>query len=70
MIDDKSRMCATILLQIRKILRLDSGRGAVATAPQATPDFSSKGELGNVEEAVMSTWAGEDIGMSEDEPED
>lgn len=55
---------------VRKVLRLDNSRMQVASGTAATPDLSKKEHLGNVEEAVINKWAGEDVGGEEDEDED
>lgn len=58
---------------VRTILRLDARKEQVAATPVATPDLASQEELGNVEEAVINQWAGQehpDVGISEDEDND
>ena len=51
-------------------LRLDANpRVQMAAGGAATPDFNKKDGLGNVEEAVMSKWAGADAPGSSDEEE-
>jgi len=58
----------TVML-VRKVLRLDAHKSQVSS--QVKPDFSSKEELGNVEEAVISQWGGnEDVGFSDQEQEE
>jgi hypothetical protein len=60
----------TVML-VRTVLRLDARKSQVSSGPQVTPDFSSKEELGNVEEAVISQWGGnEDVGFSDQEQEE
>lgn len=58
---------------VRAILRLDARKEQVAATPAAAPDLTSQEELGNVEEAVINQWAGQehpDVGISEDEDND
>lgn len=55
---------------VRTVLRLDGNpRVQMAAGGAAIPDFNKKDGLGNVEEAVMSKWAGEDLAGSSDEEE-
>ncbi|KAG7672407.1 hypothetical protein Ndes2526B_g09081 [Nannochloris sp. 'desiccata'] len=55
---------------VRTVLRLDGNpRVQMAAGSAATPDFNKKDGLGNVEEAVMSKWAGEDVAGSSDDEE-
>lgn len=52
------------------MLRLDASDRVKVKGPVAQPDFTKTDELGNVEEAVISKWAGEDVGgAGEDEEE-
>jgi len=57
-------------MQVRIILRLDANRAQVAPSPQLTADLNNQEDLGDVEEAVISKWAGEDVGLSDDEDDD
>lgn len=56
---------------VRTVLRLDVRKAQVAeTATAADADLTNKGELGHVEEAVISQWAGDehpDVGISDDD---
>lgn len=65
------RLMTTI---VRAMLRLDARKGQVAeTTSATTADLTNTGELGNVEEAVISQWAGDehpDIGVSDDDDEE
>ena len=64
------RLMTTI---VRTVLRLDARKAQVAeTTTSASADLTNKGELGNVEEAVISQWAGEehpDVGVSDEDEE-
>jgi hypothetical protein len=54
-----------VVLVVRTALRLDGNpRAQLAAGEAARPDFSKTEGLGNVEEAVMSKWAGADEGAS------
>lgn len=58
---------------VRTILRLDARKAQVTETAPVAADLTNQGELGNVEEAVMSQWAGEDhpdVGVSEDEDDE
>ena len=57
-----------LTLIVRTVLRLDGNpRAQLAAGPAAQPDFTKKDGLGNVEEAVMSKWGGEEAGESSEE---
>lgn len=61
------KLIATIF---RTVLRLDArGNPTQVTASDAQPNLANKNELGDVEEAVIGQWAGEDVGASDEDDE-
>jgi hypothetical protein len=61
-----------VVLVFRTVLRLDSRSGQVE-ATDAQADLGNTNELGNVEEAVIGQWAGEDhpdVGASEEDDDE
>ena len=54
----------------RTMVRLDARNNPTqVTASDAQPNLANKNELGDVEEAVIGQWAGEDVGASDDDDE-
>lgn len=56
----------------RTVLRLDARNPKQVAASAVQADLGNKNELGNVEEAVIGQWAGDDhpdVGISEDDDE-